>query len=403
MVRPMDGDVIRDRGRGVNQRGIRDYNERLILSTLQRHKALPAADLARRTALSKPTVSTILNNLESDGLIRRGAPMRGRVGKPSIPIELDPDGAFSVGLKIGRRSADLLMLDLAGKLRGQLHTTYDYAMPDAVFGFLRDGLPKLLAGLPPDRRTRVCGVGIGTPFELWKWHDLTGLAAERFRSWKDIDFAGEVADFSALPVFVVNDSTAACHAEHLYGQDRPFRDYAYFFIGSFIGGGIVLNGTVYEGNQGNAGALGSMRSTGPLGEAQQLIDVASLHLLEARLVEVGIDPSILWHQPQDWSSLTRHVEPWIGQTAQELAKASLSICSVVDFEAILIDGAFPPWVRDELVARTRRYLVNQDKRGLIAPQIEAGSVGHNARGIGAASSPIFSQFMLNTNAGLSAI
>ncbi|MBT0956416.1 ROK family transcriptional regulator [Alphaproteobacteria bacterium KMM 3653] len=399
----MDGDSIRGQSAGVNQSGIRDHNERLILTVLQRHRALPAADLSRRTGLSKPTVSTILRNLESDGLIRRGDPVRGRVGKPSIPIELDPDGTFSVGLKIGRRSADLLLIDFYGTVRGQLHTTYDYPMPDAVFGFLKEGLDKLLGALPTSLQARVCGIGIGTPFELWKWHDLAGLAAEKFRSWKDIDFAKEVAAFSNLPVFVVNDATAACHAEHLYGHGHEFRDYAYFFIGSFVGGGVVLNGTVFEGNQGNAGALGSMRSTGPLGEAQQLIDVASIHLLETRLTESGLDPSVLWQQPQDWSGLSRHVEPWVGQTAQELAKASLSICSVIDFEAVLIDGAFPADVRDELVDRTRRYLVNQDKRGLIEPQIEAGNVGHNARAIGAASSPIFSQFLLNTNAGLSAI
>lgn len=403
MVQFMDGNGIREQSAGVNQRGIRDHNERLILTVLQRYRAVPAADIARRTGLSKPTVSTILRNLEKDGLVRRGDPVRGKVGKPSIPIELDPDGTFSIGLKIGRRSADVLLLDFTGKVRAELHTTYEYPMPDAVFGFLKSSLEPLLSSIPTNLRNRVCGIGIGTPFELWKWHDLVGLAAKKFRSWKDINFAEVVAEFSELPVLVVNDSTGACHAEQLYGRGREFRDYAYFFIGSFVGGGVVLNGTVFQGNQGNAGALGAMRSTGPLGEAQQLIDVASIHLLETRLTNAGMDPSVLWQQPQDWSSLSRHVEPWIGQTAQELAKASLSICSVIDFEAILIDGAFPTEVREELVERTRRYLVNQDKRGLIEPQIEAGNVGYNARGIGAASSPIFSQFLLNTNAGLSAI
>ena len=125
MVRIMDGDGIRDQSSGVNQRGIRDYNERLILSILQRHRSVPAADLARRTGLSKPTVSTILKNLEEDGLVRRGDPVRGKIGKPSIPIELEPDGVLSVGLKVGRRSADLALLNLSGEVRGKLHTTYD--------------------------------------------------------------------------------------------------------------------------------------------------------------------------------------------------------------------------------------------------------------------------------------
>jgi predicted NBD/HSP70 family sugar kinase len=399
----MDGDITTRRRGGVNQSGLRDHNERLILSVLQRRKTVPAAELARRTGLSKPTVSTILRNLEDDGLVRRGEPVRGKVGKPSIPIELDPDGAFSIGLKVGRRSADLLLLDFEGTVRGQLHTTFDYPVPDAVFGFLETGIADLLGTLSVAHQKRVCGIGIGTPFELWKWHDLSGPAAERFRSWKDVDFAHEVARLSDLPVYVVNDATAACHAEYLYGRGKDYRDFAYFFIGSFIGGGIALNGTVFEGNQGNAGALGSMRTTGPLGESQQLIDTASLHLLEARLIEAGLDPSLMWQKPQDWTRLSRYVEPWIGETAQELAKASLSICSVIDFEAILVDGAFPPEIREELVERVRRYLVNQDKRGLIAPTVETGTVGENARAIGAASVPIFAEYLLNTNAGLSSI
>lgn len=387
---------------GVNQSGVRDHNERLILSVLQRHGPSSGADVARLTGLSPQTVSIIFRGLEADEIIRRGAPVRGKVGKPSIPMELNPDGVFSIGMKIGRRSAELLLLDFAGTPRQKLFTSYEYPFPNAVFGFLRDGLKRLLEAEPAKVRSRICGIGIGTPFELWRWHDLTGPAADRFRSWKDIDFAAEVSTFSDLPVFVMNDATAACQAEQLYGRGKEFRDYAYFFIGSFVGGGIALNGSVFDGNQGNAGALGSMRTTSPLGESKQLIDVASLHLLETRLIEAGLDPQQMWRRPQDWRSLTRYVTPWIGETAQELAKASLSICSVIDFEAILIDGAFPPEVRGELVERVRRYIENQDTRGLIKPRIEAGSVGENARSIGAASNPVFSQFLLNTNAGLSA-
>lgn len=402
MVEGMDDGKIRSLSGGVNQRGVRDHNERLLLSILQRQGAMPGIDLARRVGLSPPAISTILRKLENEGLLSRGAPTRGKVGKPSIPMNLNADGVLSLGLKIGLRSADLLLMDFTGVVRQQTRVTYDYPLPETIFGFLEQGLAKILQEMEPEAKSRLCGIGIAAPFELWKWNGAVGAPPEKSRSWKDVSFALEIAKFSDLAVSVVNDATAACRAEHLFGRGKEFRDYAYFFIGSFIGGGIVMNNTVFEGNRGNAGALGSMRATGPLGESRQLIDVASIHLLEARLIEAGLDPNILWQKPQDWSALSRYVDPWVGQTAQELAKAALSICSVVDFEAILIDGAFPLEIRNELVDRVRRYLDNQDTRGLITPQIEAGSIGENARGIGAASTPIFSQFFLDTNAGLSA-
>jgi len=402
MVRAMGTPIIRSLSFGVNQSGVRDYNERLLLTLLQRHGPTAGSDLARVANLSPQTVSIILREMEAEGLLRRGAPVKGKVGKPSIPMSLAPDGVFSLGVKMGRRSTVLVLSDFCGGVRRQRQLTYAYPLPAPIFAFLRGAIAEMLAQCPPAQRQRICGIGIATPFEMWRWGELIGAPAEEFSAWKDVDFAAELAGFTDLPVSVVNDATAGCQAEHIYGRGKEFRDYAYFFIGAFIGGGIVLNHSVYQGHHGNAGALGSLRSFGPQGESQQLIDTASIHLLETRLRDGGLDPQILWRQPQDWDALSRFVDPWLGQTAQELAKASLSVCAVIDFEAILIDGAFPEPVKQALVERTRRYLVNQDMRGLIAPRVEAGMVGGNARAIGAAASPLFERYFMNGNVRLQA-
>ncbi len=160
----MESGTIRSLGIGVNQQGLRDHNERLILSTLQRHGPLPGSDLARAAGLSAQTVSVILRGLEGAGLIRRGEPQRGRVGKPRVPMSLDPEGAFSVGLKIGRRSADLLLADFTGGVRRQLYTTYRWPVPEEVFAFLRQGLATFDEGLTGAERGRIAGIGIAKPY-----------------------------------------------------------------------------------------------------------------------------------------------------------------------------------------------------------------------------------------------
>jgi hypothetical protein len=90
--------------RGTNQAGMRAHNERLVLSLVRRHGALSKTEIARMTGLSAQTVSVIMRGLEADRLLRREAPQRGRVGQPSVPLSLDPEGAFFIGAKIGRRS-----------------------------------------------------------------------------------------------------------------------------------------------------------------------------------------------------------------------------------------------------------------------------------------------------------
>ena len=97
---------------GATQRGLRDYNERLILSMIQRNGALPGSEVARHAGLSPQTVSLIMRKLEADGLLAKGMPLRaGRVGKPSVPMDLAADGAFSFGLDVGRRGANLVLMD----------------------------------------------------------------------------------------------------------------------------------------------------------------------------------------------------------------------------------------------------------------------------------------------------
>jgi predicted NBD/HSP70 family sugar kinase len=391
----MNDGLVRSISTGLSQKGVRDHNERLLLSLLQRNGPMPGSDLSRLAKLSPPTVSGILRRLEAECLLERGDPVRGKVGKPSMPMRIASDGAFSFGLKIGRRSADLVLADFNGVPRQERQMTYASPVPDDIFNFLDDAVHSITRDMTAKQRARICGIGIAAPFEMWNWPDASLPLTDAFTPWADVDIKSVAQDRTGLAVSLMNDATAACQAEHTYGRGREFRDYAYFFIGAYIGGGIVLNNSVFEGRQGNAGALGSLRSIGPNGESMQLVDMASIHQLELRLREVDLDPQQLWTNPESWHSLSRYVDPWLGQTAQELAKAALSTCSVIDFEAILIDGAFPDSVRVDLVNRVRRYVMTQDTSGLIQPRIEAGSIGGKARAIGAAARPIGAQFMLN--------
>ena len=102
---------------GTNQSGMRARNERLALTLVRRNGALAKSELARMTGLSAQTVSVIMRSLENDGLLLRGEPVRGKVGQPSVPMRLNPDGAFFIGLKIGRRSAEVIVTDALGKVR----------------------------------------------------------------------------------------------------------------------------------------------------------------------------------------------------------------------------------------------------------------------------------------------
>jgi hypothetical protein len=78
----------------------------------------------------------------------------------------------------------------------------------------------------------------------------------------------------------------------------------------------------------------------------------------------------------------------------------IAACSIIDFEAVVLDGALPTSVRKRLVYLTRMCLATKDTRGLIAPVTAEGQIGANARGIGASVGPIISQLLLDRSAAM---
>ncbi len=383
--------------RGSNQASLRAYNERLVLALVRRHGGLAKADIARSTGLSAQTVSVIMRGLEQDGLLVRGAPVKGRVGQPSVPMHLAPDGAFSIGLKIGRRSADLVLMNFVGDIRQQIHQVYPYPMPEPILDFVDNGIKELLTGLSKDSLSRVAGIGVAAPFELWNWAEEVGAPRDQMETWRDVDFASALGDRCELPVFSQNDATAACGAELIFGRGADRDDFVYFFVGSFIGGGIVLNNTVYTGRSGNAGALGSMPMPTTNGTARQLIDEASIFVLENHLRAAGEDPSPLWLKPEDWTGFGRTLDQWVNHTAKSLAHAIVASCSVIDFPAAIIDGGFPAHVRQAIVAATQKAVTCLDLEGIQPPLVLEGSIGPNARAIGGASLPFFARYLVDQN------
>jgi predicted NBD/HSP70 family sugar kinase len=386
-------------GRGSKQTDVRVHNEQLVLSLVRRHGALAKADLARLTGLSPQTASVIMRKLEEDGLLTRGTPLRGRVGQPSIPMTLAADGVFSLGLKIGRRSADLVLMDFTGRVRGTRRRKYAWPLPGAVLDFARSEIAALMADLPPRLRGRIAGLGIASPFELWNWADEVGAPQAEMDAWRDADLIAALEGEFPFPVFLQNDATSACVAEVVFGRGSAFKDFFYFFIGFFIGGGVVLNGAVFTGSGGNAGAIGSMPVSGPVSargkKPIQLIDAASVHLLETRLKAANIDPSPLWLQPENWDGFGKHLDAWIGEIAPSLAYAIAATSSVIDFPAVIIDGAFPPSVRRRIVARTTNAMAELDLAGIQPPVIVEGEVGQNARAMGGACLPLLNRSILD--------
>ena len=383
---------VNPQSRGTNQTGVRAYNERLVLSLIRRHGQMAKAEIARLTGLSAQTVSVIVKQLETDGLLRREAKLRGRVGQPSVPFTLDPQGAYAFGLKVGRRSAEVVLVGLTGDVLASRRITYRYPMPSDLEGFALASIDELLTSMAPAARQRVCGIGLALPFEIWSWAGEIGAPTHDLDQWRDADLETPLRTRFGLPVYGCNDITAACGAEMVFGESGRFQESLYFYVGTFVGGGIVLGGSLFPGRSGNAGALGSMLVPDGLGGVQQLIRRASIYRLERELQDYGAAPEGLWQSNECWTGPRQVIDEWLETTGQALAIAAVSACAVVDFEAVVIDGALPSIERARLVDATRRAMVGLERQGLSPFEIVEGTIGPFARAMGGACLPLLANF-----------
>jgi predicted NBD/HSP70 family sugar kinase len=384
--------------RGSNQSGMRAHNERLVLSLVRQQGALAKSDIARMTGLSAQTVSVIMRALEQDGLLLRREPVRGRIGQPSVPMSLQADGAFFFGLKIGRRSADLILIDFLGQVRGARRQVYRYPTPDAVVAFVAHALPDLTSSLAPALRDRVSGMGVAMPFQLWSWVQYIGAPQAEMDAWRDRDMQAELANLSGMPVYIQNDATAACGAELVFGTgDRP-KDFLYFYFGYFIGGGLVLNGQLFTGRTGNAAGVGPMPVPGPDGRIGRLLSVASLSTLGHAMDAAGQSSDMLWERPDGWQVAPDVLSAWVARAAEGLANAILSASTLLELECVMIDGWMPVEIRADVTNATRAALRQLDLSGIAEPQIREGTVGAGARALGAAAVPLSQRYLIDANA-----
>jgi len=381
------------RPRGSNQIGMSQFNERVVLQAIRLHGSMPKADLARLTNLSTQTISLIIARLLEQGLVLKRAPLRGKVGQPSVPIQLNPEGAFFIGIKIGRRSVDLLLIDFTGQARERSSLFYRYPDPGTLFEQIEAMLKDLCAKLGTQRIERLIGIGVAAPLGLGGWQQLLDSTPQQASQWDQIDIRGRIQAMTGLPVAFAKDTIAACVAELVIGRGRSIPSFLYVFIGTFIGGGIVLNSALHAGLQGNAGAIGSL----PLGLADgtppmQLLNVASLFYLERLYAAAGLDENASYDARALQMPWLEHTETWLEQAARAIALTVISTNCLLDIGSVIVDASAHPLLRERVQAAIETALDRYSWEGVQRPALHTGTVGADARAIGAALLPLHANF-----------
>jgi predicted NBD/HSP70 family sugar kinase len=283
-------------------------------------------------------------------------------------------------------------MDFVGHVRSRDVLEYDYPDPHVLFPALEQKLARVRATLG-EEAGKIVGVGVAAPLWLGGWREFLGAPPNALESWNAIDIRARIEAMTGLPVEFAKDTTAACAAELVMGQGRNIRSFLYLFVGTFIGGGLVIDGRLHGGPHGNAGAVGSIPLPASNGRTpKQLLHAASGFVLEQRMSAAGA-PAAAAHDHRAFDAqLWAVTEQWLDEACAAIASTVATSTALLDLEAVVIDGEIDRQLAREIIRRTQRELDRIEWEGMVRPQLLEGTIGADARAMGGAILPLYAHF-----------
>ncbi len=261
----------------------RRLNRQRLLEAIRRLGPISRADLSKRTHLSPPTVSALVEELVGEaGLLREVGIGVSSGGRPPILLEFNADYGCLVGVDIGSRTLRFALADLQGRVlaRDEQRTRADSC--DATIDQVLHGIESIFRKAGRDIK-KLFAIGIGAPGMT----DVTTghvISAANLAGWTNVPLRHVVESRFKVPVQVDNDANMAALGERWQGAARMSNDFVFVALGAGVGAGIVIGGRLHRGHHWYAGEISRMT----LDYREWQVDFGQRGYLEARIGAAAI-------------------------------------------------------------------------------------------------------------------
>ncbi|MGG1615212.1 ROK family protein [Paenibacillus sp. NRS-1782] len=237
---------------------VKKLNKSIVLERIRLHAPLSRAQLSSQTGLNKATVSNLVAELITDGLVYETGLGESSGGRKPLMLLFNSRAGFVLGIEVSVQYIKGALTDLAGTIETEL--TFPLAQHDPAFVMeqIQRLVQELMQTVPPSPHG-IVGMGLGVPGMV----DESGtvLFAPNL-GWEEVPLRQQLEEELGLPVVVDNEANVGAQGELYYGMDSDYRqlvrDLVYISAGSGIGAGIIIDGKLYQGAWGYAGETGHM-------------------------------------------------------------------------------------------------------------------------------------------------
>jgi predicted NBD/HSP70 family sugar kinase len=229
---------------------LRRRNRAMVLRMMLLDGPATRAGLAERSDLSAGTVSNVVSDLLTDGLVMEAGTEESNGGRPRVGLQVNPEGGRVVGVDIGETALTVELFDMALRRRDQIRVpvTSDLTRPQDIAAQLDAAIDRLLRGSEA-LGVQLRGIGIGVPGIVE--YNPTPIVHAQSLGWDAIPFRDLLASRS-VPVLVDNGAKTLTRAEMWLGAGRGVRHGAVVLIGTGVGAAVINDGAIYRGAKSTA-------------------------------------------------------------------------------------------------------------------------------------------------------
>ncbi|RUV94158.1 ROK family transcriptional regulator [Mesorhizobium sp. M5C.F.Ca.IN.020.14.1.1] len=364
--------------------GVVSPNERQLLHLLWRNPGLARSEVTGHTDLTQQSVYRIIDRLAERGIVSKGSPKPGLgSGQPSPMLRLDASHAYSVGISVNADVIDICVMNFSGAVLAESSIALrERSMTEAL---------ELVGGKIKEQQKRhdlAEDAFFGIGFAIAGFH----IGGTRFNAslplheWSLIELGPLLADFFAKPVWVLNGGQAGAVAESMFGVGRYIKHFAYISFNYGLGGGLISNGELLPGGNGNAAGFTQMYSE------DEVPRRPALQSLIEQLNRNGVDVPSITYMRKNFDPKWRGVADWLDEVAPAYNRLINAIWAVFDPQAVVFGGQVPPGLAQLLTARTElfgrpRYNVSRP-----VPKLIISEISNDAAAMGAAVTPFKSTY-----------
>jgi glucokinase-like ROK family protein len=226
-----------------------------LLRLLRDEGPISRAELGERIQLSRSKLAVELDRLIEMGLVQGLGLAASRGGRRSAMVGTSPDLRY-LGIDIGATSVDVAVTDGRLGVLEQVSEPIDVRHgPDAVLAVVLDLVGKLRS---EGNAVEVCGAGVGIPGPV-SFRDGVPVAPPIMPGWNQFPVRTVLSQHLGCPVLVDNDANIMALGEMHAGLARTVNDLLFVKVGTGVGCGIIVDGSVYRGASGSAGDIGHIR------------------------------------------------------------------------------------------------------------------------------------------------